>query len=77
MDEKSLIKKYQKEILSLKLELEQVKQGMINNASHMGSPEDIVSLKQQVFFIHYVFLFVALSPIPTYVSRVTISFSLK
>ena len=51
MDEKSLIKKYQKEILSLKLELEQVKQGMTNKALLPGNQEDIMSLKQQVGYL--------------------------
>ena len=51
MDEKSLIKKYQKEILCLKLELEQVKQGMTNKALLPGNQEDIMSLKQQVGYL--------------------------
>jgi len=44
IDEKSLIKKYQKEISSLKQELDQLRRGMIGGASH----EEIMSLRQQV-----------------------------
>jgi hypothetical protein len=56
-----VIKKYQKEILNLKVELEQVKEGMTYKALLMGKPEDPVSFKQQVLFTHYIFVFVALS----------------
>ncbi|MCO5557433.1 hypothetical protein L7F22_010997 [Adiantum nelumboides] len=48
MDEKSLIKKYQKEIMSLKYELEQVKKGIADNTYLMGNQEDLASLKQQL-----------------------------
>ncbi|KAI5081694.1 hypothetical protein GOP47_0001437 [Adiantum capillus-veneris] len=48
MDEKSLIKKYQKEIMSLKHELEQVKRGIADNTYLMGNQEDLASLKQQL-----------------------------
>ncbi|XP_058098697.1 kinesin-like protein KIN-7D, mitochondrial [Magnolia sinica] len=44
IDEKSLIKKYQKEISSLKQELDQLKKGMIVGINH----EEILSLKQQL-----------------------------
>ena len=44
IDEKSLIKKYQKEISSLKEELDQLKRGVLAGVSH----EDIIVLKQQV-----------------------------
>lgn len=44
IDEKSLIKKYQKEITSLKQELDQLRRGMIGGASQ----EEIMSLRQQV-----------------------------
>lgn len=44
IDEKSLIKKYQSEISTLKQELEQLKRGMIAEASH----EEIINLRQQV-----------------------------
>jgi centromeric protein E len=44
IDEKSLIKKYQKEISSLKQELDQLRRGMIGGASH----EEIMTLRQQV-----------------------------
>lgn len=49
IDEKSLIKKYQREILSLKHELEQVKRGIADNTYLMGNQEDLASLKQQVW----------------------------
>jgi centromeric protein E len=45
IDEKSLIKKYQREISVLKLELDQLKQGMLVGVSH----EEIMTLKQKVF----------------------------
>ncbi|KAL3504211.1 hypothetical protein ACH5RR_034052 [Cinchona calisaya] len=49
MDEKSLIKKYQKEISSLKQELQQLKRGMIENRSMMvPNQEDLVNLKLQL-----------------------------
>ncbi|KAL1541129.1 Kinesin-like protein KIN-7D, mitochondrial [Salvia divinorum] len=44
IDEKSLIKKYQREISSLKEELDQLKRGMLAGVSH----EDIIVLKQQL-----------------------------
>ena len=49
IDEKSLIKKYQKEISSLKHELDQLRQGMLAGVSH----EEILSLRQKVlkFFL--------------------------
>lgn len=49
MDEKSLIKKYQREISELKQELEQWKRGMIENPNMAtSSQEDLVTLKLQV-----------------------------
>lgn len=45
IDEKSLIKKYQREISVLKLELDQLKKGMLVGVSH----EEIMTLKQKVF----------------------------
>lgn len=49
MDEKSLIKKYQKEISSLKQELQQLKRGMMENPYPIASnQEDLVNLKLQV-----------------------------
>jgi hypothetical protein len=45
IDDKSLIKKYQKQICSLKQELEQVKRGTLVSSSQ----EDIVTLKEKVF----------------------------
>lgn len=44
IDEKSLIKKYQREISCLKEELDQLKQGMLGAVNH----EEIMVLKQQV-----------------------------
>ncbi|XP_034902359.1 kinesin-like protein KIN-7D, mitochondrial isoform X2 [Populus alba] len=44
IDEKSLIKKYQKEISSLKHELDQLRQGMLAGVSH----EEILSLRQKL-----------------------------
>lgn len=44
IDEKSLIKKYQREISSLKQELDQLRRGMIGGASQ----EEILSLRQQL-----------------------------
>lgn len=46
IDEKSLIKKYQKEISSLKQELDQLKQGMVVGVNH----EEIITLRQKVSF---------------------------
>ncbi|KAL3634777.1 Kinesin-like protein KIN-7E [Castilleja foliolosa] len=52
LDEKSLIKKYQKEISNLKQELEQLKRGMMEregSLAHSGpSEEDLVNLKLQL-----------------------------
>ena len=49
MDEKSLIKKYQKEISELKQELQQLKRGMVENPNMAtSSQEDLVTLKLQV-----------------------------
>ncbi|XP_027148439.1 kinesin-like protein KIN-7C, mitochondrial [Coffea eugenioides] len=48
MDEKSLIKKYQKEISSLKQELQQLKRGMENKSLMAPTQEDLVNLKLQV-----------------------------
>ncbi|PKU68216.1 Kinesin-like protein NACK1 [Dendrobium catenatum] len=47
IDEKSLIKKYQREISSLKQELEQLKRGMLTGVGQ----EEIMSLKQKVHFV--------------------------
>ncbi|XP_020600098.1 kinesin-like protein KIN-7K, chloroplastic isoform X2 [Phalaenopsis equestris] len=44
IDEKSLIKKYQREISNLKQELEQLKRGMLTGVGH----EEIMSLKQKL-----------------------------
>ncbi|KAK9129735.1 hypothetical protein Sjap_010222 [Stephania japonica] len=44
IDEKSLIKKYQREISSLKEELDQLKQGVLAGISH----EEIISLRQKL-----------------------------
>ncbi|KAK1311328.1 Kinesin-like protein NACK2 [Acorus calamus] len=49
MDEKSLIKKYQREILSLKQELQQLKHGMIENPCLVASgQDDLANLKLQL-----------------------------
>lgn len=49
MDEKSLIKKYQREISSLKQELQQLKSGMMDKENQMApNQEDLVNLKLQV-----------------------------
>lgn len=49
MDEKSLIKKYQKEISILKQELQQLKRGMMENPLIVApNQEDLVNLKLQV-----------------------------
>lgn len=52
IDEKSLIKKYQREISALKLELDQLRRGMLVGVN----PEEIMSLKQKVQFL-FLFLF--------------------
>ncbi|XP_015892553.3 kinesin-like protein KIN-7D, mitochondrial [Ziziphus jujuba] len=44
IDEKSLIKKYQKEISTLKLELDQLRKGMLAGVSH----EEIMTLRQKL-----------------------------
>lgn len=49
MDEKSLIKKYQKEISILKHELDQVRRGMFDKPYLIGTAqEDLLSLRQQL-----------------------------
>jgi centromeric protein E len=49
LDEKSLIKKYQKEITSLKTELEQLKHSILEQPFIVNtSQEDLVHLRQQV-----------------------------
>ncbi|KAL6962174.1 Kinesin-like protein KIN-7E [Sarracenia purpurea var. burkii] len=49
MDDKSLIKKYQREISCLKQELQQLKRGMLENPYMMASnQEDLVNLKLQL-----------------------------
>ncbi|KAL8257158.1 hypothetical protein R6Q59_029199 [Mikania micrantha] len=49
IDEKSLIKKYQKEISSLKQELQQLKRGMMENSCMMApNQEDLVNMKLQL-----------------------------
>ncbi|CAA7396776.1 unnamed protein product [Spirodela intermedia] len=49
MDEKSLIKKYQKEITSLKQELQQLKRGMMENPFLIANnQEDLLNLKLQL-----------------------------
>ncbi|KAJ7543666.1 hypothetical protein O6H91_09G047500 [Diphasiastrum complanatum] len=48
MDEKSLIKKYQKEIMKLKEELQQLKKGMIQRPSFSTTQEDLRTLRQQM-----------------------------
>ncbi|KAI3761088.1 hypothetical protein L1987_51495 [Smallanthus sonchifolius] len=49
IDEKSLIKKYQKEISSLKQELQQLKRGMMENSYTMApNQEDLVNMKLQL-----------------------------
>lgn len=51
IDEKSLIKKYQKEITCLKEELQQLRRGMMGNGYILPTDqEDLVNLKLQVFF---------------------------
>ncbi|KAF2291373.1 hypothetical protein GH714_023375 [Hevea brasiliensis] len=52
MDEKSLIKKYQKEISSLKQELQQLKRGLMENPYMAASTqEDLVNLKLQLAYL--------------------------
>lgn len=46
IDEKSLIKKYQREISRLKEELDQLKKGMVVGINQ----EEIITLRQKVFF---------------------------
>lgn len=49
MDEKSIIKKYQREISILKQELQQLKRGMMENPNTaISTQEDLVNLKLQV-----------------------------
>ena len=48
IDEKSLIKKYQREISTLKQELDQLKRGMLAGVNH----EEIMNLRQQVFVFY-------------------------
>lgn len=49
MDEKSLIKKYQKEISSLREELQQLKRGMmLDSVMNVLPQEDLINLKLQV-----------------------------
>ena len=58
MDEKSLIKKYQKEISCLKQELHQLKRGMMENPYMAASTqEDLVNLKLQVFAVDFYSLY--------------------
>lgn len=55
MDEKSLIKKYQREIQDLKQELQQLKQGILDNPNAaVSSKEDLVNLKLQVCTVAYI-----------------------
>ncbi|KAL2652994.1 hypothetical protein R1flu_021122 [Riccia fluitans] len=55
LDEKSLIKKYQKEISSLKQELEQLKRGILEKPYVVTtSQEDLLSLRQQLEAGHLV-----------------------
>lgn len=51
IDEKSLIKKYQNEIRSLKEELDQLKRGIIVPHLTNKGEEDIVLLKQKVWLL--------------------------
>jgi hypothetical protein len=54
IDEKSLIKKYQKEISCLKEELQQLRRGMTGNGCILPTDqEDLVNLKLQVCFSSY------------------------
>lgn len=54
IDEKSLIKKYQREISSLKQELDQLRRGMLVGVNH----EELISLRQQVslFALKYAYI---------------------
>lgn len=55
MDEKSLIKKYQREITSLKQELQQLKRGMMENPFLIANnQEDLINLKLQVCFLQQI-----------------------
>jgi len=50
LDEKSLIKKYQKEITSLKTELEQLRRGIMGQPySVKENSEDLAHLRKQVW----------------------------
>lgn len=63
MDEKSLIKKYQREISSLKQELQQLKRGMMERPYISSNQEDLVNLKLQVpvfRFLHQNYLYLLL-----------------
>lgn len=52
MDDKSLIKKYQKEITNLKQELQQLKCGVTENSNMDSSvQEDLENLKLQVWAV--------------------------
>jgi hypothetical protein len=54
LDEKSLIKKYQKEITSLKTELEQLRRGIMGQPYAMKeNSEDLAHLRKQVLNWHY------------------------
>ena len=54
IDEKSLIKKYQNEIRSLKEELDQLKRGIVTLPQLKDDGEDnIVLLKQKVFWYYF------------------------
>ena len=54
IDEKSLIKKYQKEISSLKEELQQLRRGIMGNGGILPTDqEDLVNLKLQVHYTSY------------------------
>lgn len=48
IDEKSLIKKYQNEIRSLKDELERLKRGIVSTTQQDAGEDDIFLLKQKV-----------------------------
>ncbi|GJV68712.1 zinc finger, CCHC-type containing protein [Tanacetum coccineum] len=52
IDKKSLTKKYQREISSLKLELDQFRRGILVGVN----PEEIMSLKQKVLLSFYLFI---------------------
>lgn len=51
IDEKSLIKKYQREISCLKEELDLLKRGIMENQKVGPSQDDLVNLKLQVHHI--------------------------